>query len=79
MLIKNDMYRIKTKPERHVIKPATSGPQVITLFSCSTQLSIVGILTFISLINTTSESLKARKICILQHFSFHEQLEFMLS
>ena len=48
------------------------GPEVIKLFSCSTQLSmkfimlinvkmptIVGILTFISIINTTSESLKA--------------------
>ena len=50
------------------------GPKVIKLFPCSTQLSmkfillinvkmptIVGILTFISRINTTSESLKARK------------------
>ena len=38
--------------------------------------TIVGILTFISMINTTSESLKARKICIFQHFSFCEQLKF---
>ena len=47
---------------------------------CSTQLSMkfillinvkmVGILTFISRINTASESLKARKIYIFQHFSF---------
>ena len=44
-----------------------TGPEVIKLFSCSTQMStkfilhiIVGILTFISLINTTSERLKAR-------------------
>ena len=47
-----------------------TGPEVIKLFSCSTQLStkfimlmnvkmptIVGILTFISMINTTSERL----------------------
>ena len=49
------------------------GPQVVKLFSCPTQLStkfillinvkmptIVGILTYISMIITTSERLKAR-------------------
>ena len=62
---------------------------VIKLFSCLSQLSmkfimlinvkmptLVGILTFISLIKTTSESLEAGKVFILQHFSFHEQLNF---
>ena len=57
-------------------------PDVIILFSCSTQLSmkfimlinvkiptIVGILTFISMINTTFDSLKARNVFIFQHFS----------
>ena len=66
-----------------------SGPEVIKLFSCSTQLSIkfillinvkmptiVGILTFISMINTTSEGLKARNFFICRHFSFYEQLKF---
>ena len=66
-----------------------SGPEVIKLFSCSTQLSakfillmnvkmptIVGILTFISMINTTSERLKARSICMYLFFSFYEQLKF---
>ena len=38
--------------------------------------AIVGILTFISIINRTSESLKARKVFIFQHFSFYEQLKF---
>ena len=60
-----------------------SGLWVIKLFSCSTQLStkfivlinvkmptIVGILTFISMINTTSERLKARNFFICQYFSF---------
>ena len=59
------------------------------LFSCSTQLrmkfiilinvkmpTIVGILTFISMVNTTSESLKARKVFIIQYFNFDEQLKF---
>ena len=64
-------------------------PEVIKLFSCSTQLStkfillinvkmptIVGILTFISMINTTSEGLKAKNFFICQLFSFYEQLKF---
>ena len=38
--------------------------------------TIVGILTFISRINTTSESFKTRNVFILQHFSFYEQLKF---
>ena len=66
-----------------------SGPEVIKLFSYSTQLSkkfillinfkmptIVGILTFISKINTTSERLKARNFFICLYFSFYEQLKF---
>ena len=60
-----------------------------TFFSYSTQLStkfillinvkmptIVGILTFISMINTTSERLKARIFLICRYFSFYEQLKF---
>ena len=70
-------------------KKKIHGPEVIKLFSCSTQLSmkfimlinvkmptIVGILTFISRINTTSESLKARKVFVFRHFKFYEQLKF---
>ena len=51
-----------------------TGPKVIKLYPCSAQLNmkfimlvnvkmpiIVGILTFISMINTTFENLKARK------------------
>ena len=65
---------------RHVGGP---GLEVIKLFSWSTQLSrkfimlinvkmptIVGILTFISMINTPSESLKAKKVFIFSFFSF---------
>ena len=61
-----------------------SGPKVIKLFSCSTQLSmkfillinvkmptIVGILTFISMIITTSKSWKARNVFIFKHFSIY--------
>ena len=65
------------------------GPEVIKLFSCSTQLStkfillinvkmptIVGILTFMRMINTTSERLKAINFFICRYFSFYEQLKF---
>ena len=66
-----------------------SRPGVIKLFSYSTQLSmkfillitvkmptIVGILTFISRIRTSSERLKAWNNYIFQHLSFYEQLKF---
>ena len=38
--------------------------------------TIIGILTFISMINTTSERLKARHFFNCQYFSFYEQLKF---
>ena len=41
--------------------------------------TIVGIVTFISMINTTLNSLKAREVFIIQHFSFYEQLKFHAS
>ena len=40
--------------------------------------TIVGILTFICMINTASESLEPRKIFVFQHLEFYEQLKFML-
>ena len=66
-----------------------SGLKVIKLFPSLTQLSTkfillinvkiptsVGILTFISMINTTSERLTARNLFICRYFSFYEQLKF---
>ena len=63
--------------------------QVIKRCSCSTELStkfimlinvkmptIVVILTFISMLNTTSERLKAIDFFICRYFSFYEQLKF---
>ena len=41
--------------------------------------TIVGILTFIRMINTAFESLKARKVFILQHFFLMSSQNFMLS
>ena len=65
-----------------------TGPEVIKLFSCSTQLStnfillinvkmptIVGILIFISIINTTSDRLKTGNCFTFGYFSFYEQLK----
>ena len=75
-------------PDCHC-KTSEYSPEVIKLFSYSTQPStkfillinvkmptIVGILTFISMINTPSERLKARNFFICQYFSFYEQLKF---
>ena len=74
---------------RCILNFRPSSPEVIKLFPCSTQLStkfillinvkmptIVGILKFISMINTTSERLKARNFLICPNFSFYEQLKF---
>ena len=38
--------------------------------------TIVDILRFISMINTTYESLKAKKVFIFEHFSGYEHLKF---
>ena len=66
-----------------------TGPEVIKLFLCSTQLStkfillinvkmptIVGIIAFISLINTTSERFTARNFFLCWYFSLNDKLEF---
>ena len=57
------------------IRTTTSckGLGVIKLLKLPT---IDGILTFISLINTTSERLKSRNLFICRYFSFYEQLDF---
>ena len=70
--------------------PNKPGPKAIKLFPCSTQLStkfillinvkmptIVGILTFTSMINTTSARLTTRNFFICRYFSFYEQLKFL--
>ena len=67
----------------------TTGPEVIKLFLSSTQLNMkfiilinvkmptnVGILIFMSMINTISEHLKARKVFSFKHFRFCEHLKF---
>ena len=38
--------------------------------------TFVGILTFISMINITSDCFKVGKVFIFQHFSFYKQLKF---
>ena len=38
--------------------------------------TVIGILTFTSMINTTSERLKARNFFICRYFGFYEQLKF---
>ena len=75
--------KLFTQDGRETVYSSRAGTKITKLFSCSTQLSmklimfikikmptIVGILTFISMIKTISESLKARKVFIFQHSSF---------
>ena len=67
-------YKVSLKSHngKSASKSCIQGPELINHFSCSTQVSmkfiifinvkmptVAGILTFISMINTTSESLKA--------------------
>ena len=71
------------------VSPEHPCPEVIKLFPCSTQLStkfillinvkmptMIGILTFISMINIISERLTARIFFIFRYFSFYEKLIF---
>ena len=73
-----------------LLQSVVHGPEVIKLFPCSTQLStkfimlinvkmptVVGILTFISMINATVERLKARNFLICRYLSLDEQLKFL--
>ena len=79
---------VKKKAQTREIRESKPCPEVIKK-SCSYQLimklivlinvkmpTIVGILKFISMINTTFESLKARKVFALSAFYFYKQLEF---
>ena len=65
------------------MKKGQIRPRGYKNFPCSTQLSQkfillinVGILTFIIMINTTSERLQAINFFIGRYFSFCEQLKF---
>ena len=77
---------------KNTIKVKQPGLKVIKLFQCSAQLStifillinvkmptIVGILTFISMINTTSERLEVSNLFICRYFRFCEQFGAHLS
>ena len=70
----------RTKQTKEVLQ-RNYGYGKITFFHAQQSIefiikTIVGILTFISRINTTSDSFKARNISIFQHFSFYEQWKF---
>ena len=66
-----------------------AGPEILNFFSYSTEQgfkfimpvnvempTIVSILIFMSIINTTSEHLEARKVFIYKHLRFYEDLKF---
>ena len=86
LLLLSNFSFIQIEPAYYKSKKNTA-PEFLKLISCSTHQSmafiqlinvkmptIVGILTFISRINTTSKSFKARKK--LHHYAFYEHLKF---
>ena len=88
MAIHEHTAGVTSKPESSYY-PRTPGPEIIKHFLCSTQLStkfillidvkmptIAGILTFMSMKNTTSERLKSRHFFICRYFRFYAQLKF---
>ena len=75
--------------KHHLRSVHTGNLRLLNCFHAELQLSmkfillinvkmptIVGILTFISRINRTADSFKARKVINFQHFSFYKQLKF---
>ena len=71
-------------PTKAPVCQSIAWPEVIILFHAKKieheiyQCHVINVkmATFISMINTISESFKARKVFIFQHFSFYEQLKF---
>ena len=71
-------YELACKPGTEVIKKSYST-QLSTKFILLINVkmpTIVGILTFISMINTTSERLNARNVLICRYFIFYGHLKF---
>ena len=75
MKAQNEPAQTAVVPEPSLLAHTMFRPEVIKLFPCSTQLStksillinvktptIVGVLTFVSMINTTSERLISKKL-----------------
>ena len=86
---RNNRSQRHTHTQKEEYNKSSNQARGYKTFLCSTHLSIkiimlinvkmptiVGILTFIIMINTTSESIKAKNIFVFQHFSFCEQLKF---
>ena len=63
------------KDQKLVFKTNYRLMQVKSIAECSNG-AIVGILTFINMINTTSERLTARNFFICRYFSYYKQLKF---
>ena len=63
---------------RKATKQTKMSTKIILLMNVKmpTFVAIGGILTFIGMINTTSERLKARNFLICRYFRFYEQLKF---
>ena len=67
-------YQAQPGPKFLKKKLNSTGKKFIMLING--KMPNVSILTFISMINTTSKSFKARKVFIFQQLGFYEQLIF---
>ena len=88
--MENCIGLLRVYKERHFKRIVNSGPELDAIkLSSLTQLStkfillinvevptLVGIVTFLSMMDTTSKRLKARNFFICLYFSFYEQLKF---
>ena len=67
--------RVRQRGYKNFLMYSTQlGKKFILLMNVKT--TIIGISTFISMINKTSERLKVRNFFICWYFSFYEQLKF---
>ena len=84
VIIFKQLFRFRSGP---TFCPARSGPEIIKLFSCSTQLIIKFIMLinvkmptiiylFISMINTTSQVFVFQHFRCYDHLKFHAQLSW---
>ena len=76
--VKRETQRGKNLQRRVQLKLVRTRPQGYKTFSLlnSAEHEIVGILTFFSMINTTSERFKAIHFFNCRYFSFYEMLKF---
>ena len=77
VLLLASYWKFGQAPEMIASAMKTSMQSILVMLLINVKMpTIVGILAFMSMINTTTERLKARNFFICWYFSFYEQLKF---